>query len=117
MRSSRRQTPRRRRGGSACPDAALSFCTETGDGVVLNVRVIPRARKSEAGGIRGDSIIIRLAAPPVEGAANAALIAFLADALSVPRRALRLLSGERGRQKRIAIAGVTADQVAAALGS
>jgi len=52
--------------------------------------------------------VVRLAAPPVEGAANDALIDLLAERLSVPRRAIRIVSGERGRQKRVAIAGVTA---------
>lgn len=52
--------------------------------------------------------MVRLAAPPVEGAANDALIDLLAERLSVPRRAIRIVSGERWRQKRVAIAGVTA---------
>ena len=58
---------------------------------------------------------MRLAAPPVEGAANEALIEFLAARLRLPRRALTLVSGDRSRLKRVAIAGVTADAVAAAL--
>jgi len=78
--------------------------------------VIPRARKSAVSGVRGDSILIRLAAPPVDGAANDALVAFLADVFGVPRRAVGILSGERGRQKRVVIAGVTAAQVRALLG-
>jgi uncharacterized protein len=56
---------------------------------------------------------VRIAAPPVEGAANDALIEYFADALRVPRRAIRILSGDRGRQKRVAIAGVTADRIRA----
>ena len=59
--------------------------------------------------------LIRLAAPPVDGAANDALIAFLATTFGVPRRAISILSGDRGRQKRVAIAGATAEAVAAAL--
>jgi uncharacterized protein (TIGR00251 family) len=51
--------------------------------------------------------VVRVSAPPVEGAANDAVIAFFATALHVPRRAVQILSGERGRQKRVAIAGVT----------
>jgi len=66
-------------------------------------------------GMRGDSLLIRLAAPPVDGAANDALIAFLATTFGVPRRAVGIISGERGRQKRVAIAGVTAAQVQALL--
>jgi uncharacterized protein (TIGR00251 family) len=72
--------------------------------------VIPRARKTDVAGMRGDSVLVRLAAPPVDGAANDALIAFLAEIFSVPRHAVGIVSGERGRQKRVAIAGVTPAQ-------
>ena len=57
--------------------------------------------------------MVRVAAPPVEGAANDALIAFFADALGVPKRAIQIVSGDRGRLKRVAIAGVTAGQIRA----
>ena len=66
-------------------------------------------------GTRDGALLVRLAAPPVEGAANDALIEFLAKRLGAPRRAVRIVSGERGRQKRVAIAGVKADQVLALL--
>jgi uncharacterized protein len=56
--------------------------------------------------MRGGAILIRLAAPPVDGAANDALIAFLADALTLPRRNIQILSGEKSRDKRVAILGV-----------
>ncbi|MBI3490216.1 MAG: DUF167 domain-containing protein [Acidobacteria bacterium] len=88
---------------------------ETADGVELSVRVIPRARKTECAGVRGGSLLIRLAAPPVEGAANDALIDFFADALRIPRRAIRIVSGERGREKRVALSGVTAEHVRSSL--
>ena len=88
---------------------------ETADGVELAVRVIPRAGRTGCSGLRGESLVVRLAAPPVEGAANDALIDFFARALGVPRRAVRILSGERNRDKRVAIAGVTAGQIASAL--
>jgi len=77
--------------------------------------VIPRARKTDVAGTRGDSLLIRLAAPPVDSAANDALIAFLAARLDVPRRAVGIISGERGRRKRVVIAGVTAARVKALL--
>jgi uncharacterized protein (TIGR00251 family) len=57
--------------------------------------------------MRGDALLVRLAAPPVEGAANDALIRLLADTFDVPRRAVTLLSGERSRDKRVAIEGRT----------
>jgi len=79
----------------------------------LSVRVIPRAKKTEIAGVRGDALVVRLAAPPVDGAANEALIGFLARTLRVPRGAIRITAGERGRLKRLAIAGVSAEQLRA----
>jgi uncharacterized protein (TIGR00251 family) len=84
---------------------------EISSGVELDVRVIPRARKTEIAGERGGAIVVRLAAPPVEGAANEALVAFVAEWLAVPRRAVHILSGERSRRKRLAVDGVSADLV------
>ena len=79
--------------------------------------MIPRSRKTELGGTRDDALLVRLAAPPVEDAANDALVAFLATLLDQPRRAVRIVSGERSRRKRVAIDGVTAafvrDKIAA----
>ena len=85
----------------------------TADGVELTVRVIPRARKTRCSGVSDDALVVRVAAPPVEGAANDALIEFFSAALRVPRRAVQIVSGDRARQKRVAIAGVTPDQIRA----
>lgn len=84
-------------------------------GVELDVRVIPRARKTEIAGLRDDAIVVRLAAPPVEGAANEALVAFVAEWLGVPRRAVHITSGDRSRRKRLAVDGVSADLIRARL--
>ncbi|PYR31016.1 MAG: hypothetical protein DMF92_06780 [Acidobacteria bacterium] len=84
---------------------------ETAAGVEIDVRVIPRARKTALGGVRDDALVVRLAAPPVEGAANEAIVDYFAALLRLPRRAVRIVSGERGRRKRIALAGVTAETV------
>jgi uncharacterized protein (TIGR00251 family) len=73
--------------------------------------VIPRARKTELGGVRDDAVVVRLAAAPVDGAANEALVDYFAALLRLPRRAVRIVSGERGRRKRLALAGVTAETV------
>ena len=89
----------------------------TADGVELTVRVIPRARKTQCSGLRDEALVVRLAAPPVEGAANDALIEFLSAALRVPRRAVQIVSGDRARQKRVTIAGVTPDQIRALVAS
>lgn len=71
------------------------------------VRVIPRAGRSGIAGLRGDALLVRLAAAPVEGAANDALISVLARAFDCPKRAVTIVSGHASRDKRIAIAGVT----------
>ena len=81
--------------------------------ITIDVRVIPRARKTECAGFRDDVLVVRVAAPPVEGAANEALIGFFTSALSIPRRAVRIVSGDRGRQKRLALDGVSLEQVRA----
>lgn len=74
---------------------------------IIDVRVIPRAGKSGIAGWRGEALLVRLHAAPVEGAANAELINVLANALGVPKRAVSIVSGERSRQKRVRIEGVT----------
>jgi uncharacterized protein (TIGR00251 family) len=66
--------------------------------------VIPRAPRTRIDGERGGAILVRLAAPPVDGAANDALVAFLADTLGLPRRDVTIVSGEKSRDKRVQIA-------------
>jgi hypothetical protein len=83
--------------------------------VEIDVRVIPRARKTEICGTRDGALLVRLNAPPVDGAANDALIAFLAAVLDTPRSTIRIVGGERGRHKRVAIAGISPDRVRAIL--
>jgi uncharacterized protein (TIGR00251 family) len=78
---------------------------------VFDVRVIPRAPRTRVDGMRGAAVLIRLAAPPVDGAANEALVAFLSEVLALPRRNIRIVSGDKSRDKRIAAAGI--DQAAA----
>lgn len=76
-------------------------------GVRLRLRVQPRAARAEVAGIHGDRLRIRLAAPPVDGAANEALVRFLAETLDVPRAAVRLVSGAASRSKVVEVDGVT----------
>jgi len=105
--------PRPDRGPALSPAPEHAPIRTTAAGVEIDVRVIPRARKTESAGVRGGAWLVRLSAPPVEGAANEALIAFLAARLGLPRRALTIVSGERARLKRIAIRGITAEALAA----
>ena len=79
------------------------------------MRVIPRAKKNEIAGFRDEALLVRLAAPPIEGAANDALVDVIAAWLSVPRRAVRILSGERSRRKRVQVSGASADTIRARL--
>lgn len=89
---------------------------ETTTGVEVSVRVIPRARKSDVSGRRGDALLVRLAAPPLEGAANSALVELLADRLGTPARFIRIIGGDRSRDKRVAVFGVTRAQFLRSLG-
>ena len=89
---------------------------QTAEGVRLRIKAVPRASRSEVAGIHGNEVRIRLAAPPVDGAANEELIRFLADTLSVRRTAIRLVSGQTSRSKVITIAGVALEQVRTSLG-
>ncbi len=86
-----------------------------GEVVDIAVRVTPRAGRSGIAGRRDDVWLVRLAAAPVEGAANAELIAVLADALDVPKRQITIISGDRSRQKRVRIAGLSVPDVDARL--
>ena len=76
---------------------------------ILNIRVIPRAKRSGVAGTRGDAWLVRLQAPPVDGAANEELRAFLAQLLGVSKRAVSIVSGETSRQKRVQVIGIGAD--------
>lgn len=86
------------------------------DGVaIFAVRVQPRASKDEIAGEMGGALKVRLQAPAVEDRANEALVEFLAQLLKTPKSAVRILSGDRSRTKRIEIRGVTGQQIRALL--
>ena len=75
-------------------------------GVRFTVRVQPRASRSEVVGAHGGALKVRLQAPPVDGAANAALVDLLAESLGVPRRAVRIVAGASSRSKTVDVDGV-----------
>ena len=85
------------------------------DGVIIDVRVIPRAGRSGPAGVREGALLLRLKAAPVDGAANAEMIDVLAKILDVPRRAVTVLSGHQSRRKRVAVAGISMADVERAL--
>ena len=74
--------------------------------MILDLHVQPGAARSEFAGKHGERIKVRLAAPAVEGRANAALVEFLAEHFGVPRRSVRIVSGLKSRRKRVAIEGL-----------
>src|SRR5207247_9277670 len=82
-----------------------------GPHVTLSLRVQPRASRNAVVGWTGDSLNIRLTAPPVEGAANTACLAFLADLLDLPPTKLEILKGEHSRNKVIRITGLPKEEV------
>jgi uncharacterized protein (TIGR00251 family) len=84
-------------------------------GIAMAVRVVPRAGRTAIAGVRGDALLVRLAAAPVDGAANDALVAFLAETFDRPRRDITLISGHASRDKRVAIAGLSEAALAARL--
>jgi len=83
----------------------------------LRVRVSPGATEAGVVGRHGDAWKVRIAAPPENGRANDALVRLLADALAVPRAAVRLVSGHGGRDKIVELAGVEAAEVERRLSS
>jgi len=98
------------RGSAAAPPARFQDGT-----VTLRLHVQPGARTSGWAGTHGDALRLRLAAPAVDGRANAACIAFLAKALGVPRRAVTIVSGAGARDKVVRAEGVDPARYRAAL--
>jgi uncharacterized protein (TIGR00251 family) len=92
-----------------------AWAREGSGGAVLEVLVQPRASRTRVVGEHDGRLKIQLAAPPVDGEANEALLAFLAGALGVKRGDVALLAGETGRRKRVGIAGIAPAAAAAAL--
>ena len=83
----------------------------TGTGVRLSIRVQPRASDSRIAGVHGDSLKVRLTAPPVDGAANAALVELLADTFGIAERSITIVAGASARTKIVELAGVTEEHV------
>ena len=90
---------------------------QRGDVVTFRVRVVPRASRNKIAGIHDGAVRIRLTAPPVEGAANDALIAFLSRVLHVAKRDIELVSGQTARNKVVSVTGLSAEEVEARLRS
>lgn len=89
--------------------------TATATGLRLGLRVVPRAPRTAVEGVRAGRLLIRVTAPPVDSAANEAVVAALASALDLPRRAIRITAGASGRNKTVEITGLTEAQLRARL--
>lgn len=95
----------------------MTWIRQDGDGVVLTLHIQPGAKRTECAGLHGEALKIRLAAPPVDGKANEALVAFLSKTLGVSKSSVELISGETSRAKRVRVERVDADEVRKALAS
>ena len=89
--------------------------TATAGGVRIAVRVMPRSPRNGIDGVRDGRLVVRVTAPPVDDAANEAVVTVLATAVGLPRHAVRIVAGATARNKTIAIAGTTAADVIARL--
>jgi uncharacterized protein (TIGR00251 family) len=96
-------------------EAAGPEVTDVPAGARMSVRVMPRAPRDGIEGVRHGRLVVRLTAPPVEGAANDAALRIIAKALGVPRSAVRLVTGETARNKVLEVAGLRAADVRARL--
>jgi len=86
---------------------------ETSTGAVFRIRVVPRASRNEAVGIRDDALKLRITAPPVEGKANEACIALLAELLGVKRTRVTIVAGHASRAKTVEVKGARAAEIVA----
>lgn len=82
---------------------SVAWVQQAGEDVLLSLHVQPGAKKTEVAGLYGDALKIRLAAPPVDGKANACLVAFLADQLAVAKSRVILVAGAGSRTKRMKV--------------
>jgi len=98
-------------------DAASLDIDERDGAVTLRVKVQPRASRDELAGARDGVLVVRLTAPPVDGAANEALTRLLGRVLGTAPSAVRIVAGARGRQKRVAVEGLDAATARTRLGS
>lgn len=93
----------------------MTWLRPEGGDVVLSLHIQPGAKKTEIVGLHGDALKIRLAAPPVDGKANAALLKFIAESVGVGKAGVALQSGETSRAKRVRICKTAVEEVRARL--
>lgn len=89
----------------------MPFVSDHSDGVRISVFAVPRASRSEVAGEHDGRLRVRLAAPPVDGAANTQLVRFFADLLGVSKSAVSVAQGSTGRRKTVEVQGIGSDDV------
>ncbi len=94
-----------------------SFIQARSDGVHLSLKVQPRASRNEIGRIGGDELKVKVTAPPVDSAANEAVLHLIAEVLDCPRGSVQLVRGGTSRHKQVRVVGMTPEEVAAKLQS
>jgi len=92
-------------------DKMPNWISQTAEGVLIRLQIQPKAARSEVSGEYGDRLKIRIAAPPVDGAANEELIRFLKKQLGIPASKIHLLRGDSSRAKDVLIIGVSLTEV------
>jgi len=91
--------------------SGAAFLRETAVGVVLTLKVIPRSSVNAVAGVQADALKLKITAPPVDSAANAEVVRFLAQVLDVPRGAVQLLRGATSRHKQVQVVGLSGSQL------
>jgi uncharacterized protein (TIGR00251 family) len=97
--------------------SAAGFIREQPDGVLLSIKLQPRASDNKIVDVSGDELRVRVTAPPVDSAANDALIRFLAEELDLPRNRVMLVRGATSRHKVVKLSGTSAASIRAKLSS
>ena len=92
-----------------------TYLRSQSDGVLLSVKLQPRASANQIGQALGNELRIKVTAPPVDAAANEALLSLLAEALDCPKRSVELMRGQTSRHKLIKIQGISAEVIASKL--
>ena len=94
----------------------LPFLRESPDGILLALKIQPRASRTAVLGTHGRELKIAVTAPPVDSAANEALVRFLAEVLDCSKGAVRIVRGQTSRHKSVLVQGLAADEIARKLG-
>ena len=93
-----------------------AFLQARSDGVYLSLKVQPRASRNEIGEVAGNELKVKVTAPPVDSAANEAVLRLLAEALDCPRNAIQLVRGTTSRHKQVRVVGMAAEEMSKRLG-